>query len=94
MSPIVAMSTFEAELGVRQYASTPLFEDNAGCITLAEYWHLAGRSKHIRLNLISEFIGDGILKLQRVPTTQQVADIGTKALPTSASLISMTAHYT
>jgi hypothetical protein len=30
---------------------------------------------------ISDFIRDGILKLHQVPTTQQVADIGTKALP-------------
>jgi hypothetical protein len=29
---------------------------------------------------LSDFIRDGILKLHQVPTTQQVADIGTKAL--------------
>ena len=103
MSPIVAMSTSEAELigacacaqeiqfsrklaaelGFRQYAPTPLFEDNTGCIALAEHGHFAGRSKHIHLRwmFISEFIRDGILKLHQVPTTQQVADIGTKALP-------------
>ena len=103
MSPIVAMSTSEAELigacacaqeiqfcrklaaelGFRQYAPTPLFEDNTGCIALAEHGHFAGRSKHIHLRwmFISDFIRDGILKLHQVPTTQQVADIGTKALP-------------
>jgi hypothetical protein len=71
-----------AELGFRQYAPTPLFEDNTGCIALAEHGHFAGRSKHIHLRwmFISEFIRDGILKLHQVPTTQQVAGIGTKAL--------------
>ncbi len=63
MSPIVAMSTSEAELigafacaqeiqfsrklaaelGFRQHAPTPLFEDNTGCIALAEHGHFAGR---------------------------------------------------
>ena len=103
MSPIVVMSTSEAEfigtcacaqeiqfcrkladdLGFRQYTPTPLFEDNMACITLAEHGHFAGRSKHIHLSwmFISDFIRDGILKLHLVPTTQQVADIGTKALP-------------
>jgi hypothetical protein len=78
MSPIVVMSTSEAdligacacvqeiqfsrkldaELGFRQYAPTPLFEDNTGCITLAEYGHFADRSKHIHLcwMFISDFI--------------------------------------
>ena len=101
MSPIVAMSTSEAELiaacaqeiqfcrklavelGFRRYAPTPLFEDNTGCIALAEHGHFAGRSENIHQQrmFISEFIRDGILKLHQVPTTQQVADIGTKALP-------------
>ncbi len=72
-----------AELGFRQYAPTPLFEGNTGCNTLAEHGHFAGRSKHIHLRwmFISDFIRDGILKLHQVPTTQQVTDIGTKALP-------------
>jgi hypothetical protein len=30
-----------AELGFRQYAPTPLFEDNWGCIALAEHGHFA-----------------------------------------------------
>ena len=52
-------------------------------IALSEHGHFADRSEHIHLRwmFISEFIRDGILKLHRVPTTQQVADIGTKALP-------------
>jgi len=41
------------------------------CIALAEHGHFAGRSKHIHLRwlFISDFIGDGILKLHRAPTT-------------------------
>ena len=33
---------------------------------------------------ISDYIRDGVLKLHQVPTYQQVADIGTKALPWAA----------
>jgi hypothetical protein len=59
-----------------------MFEDNTGCITLAEHGHFADRSKHIHLRwmFVSDFIRDGILKPHQVPTTQQVADIGTKVL--------------
>jgi hypothetical protein len=38
-----------AELGFRQYAPTPLFEDNTGCIAIAEHGHVAVRSKNIHL---------------------------------------------
>jgi hypothetical protein len=101
MSPIVAMSTFEAELigacacaqeiqfcrklaaklGFRQCAPKPLFEDNTEFIELAEYGHFAGMSKniHLRWMFISDFIRNGILKLHQVPTSQQVADIGTSS---------------
>ena len=33
---------------------------------------------------ISDYIRDGVLKLHQVATYQQVADIGTKALPWAA----------
>jgi hypothetical protein len=60
-----------------------------GCIALAEHAHFAGRSRHIHLRwmFISDFIRDGILKLHQVPTTQQVADIGTEALPRALAFV-------
>ena len=68
------------ELGFRKYTPTPLFDDNTGCITLVEHGHFPVRSKNIHLHwmFISDFIRDGILKLDQVPTTQQVSDIDTK----------------
>ncbi len=36
------------------------------------------------LDFISDYIREGVLKLHQVPTYQQVADIGTKALPWAA----------
>ena len=75
-----------AELGFRQHAPTPLFEDNTGCINLTEHGHFTDRSKHIhfRWMFISDYIRDGVLKRHQVPTYQQVADIGTKTLPWAA----------
>jgi uncharacterized membrane protein len=58
-----------------------LFEDHTGCIALAEHGHFAGKSSTFTWMFISDFFRHGILKLHQVPTTQQVADIGSKALP-------------
>jgi hypothetical protein len=74
-----------AELRFRQYAPTPLFEDNMGVYRSRKAWEFCIKSKHIHLRwmFMSEFIRDGILQLHQVPTTQQVADISPKFLPWS-----------
>jgi hypothetical protein len=60
-----------------QEHSAALFFSCAGCLSLCS--HLF--NIQLRWMFISDIIRDGILKLHQVPTTQQVADIGTKALP-------------
>ena len=60
-----------------------LNQDNAGCISMANnfeckrYRHIDTRIKY---HFIREFVTNGILKIQYVPTDEQVADILTKAL--------------
>ena len=48
--------------------------------------HLQRRQRRepLRWMFISDYIRDGVLKLHQVPTYQQVADIGPKALPWAA----------
>jgi hypothetical protein len=56
--------------------------DNHSCIKLSENPVFHDRSKHIeiRFHFIRDCVQKGIVKLQYVPTTEQVADILTKAL--------------
>ena len=71
------------ELGFPQLKPTDVYEDNTGCIALANNMHLRGRSKHIALRVcfIQKLIQDGIINCKQCPTATQTADIGTKALP-------------
>ena len=39
------------ELGFPQLKPTDVYEDNTGCIALANHMHLRGRSKHIALRV-------------------------------------------
>ena len=71
------------ELGFPQLKPTDVYEDNTGCIALANNMHLRGRSKHIALRVcfIQKLIQDGLINVKQCPTAVQTADIGTKALP-------------
>jgi hypothetical protein len=71
------------ELGFPQLKPTDIYEDNTGCIALANNMHLRGRSKHVALRVcfIQQLIQDGIINAKQCPTAAQIADIGTKALP-------------
>ena len=71
------------ELGFPQLKPTDVYEDNTGCIALANNMLLRGRSKHIavRVCFIQKLIQDGIINCKQCPTAAQTADIGTKALP-------------
>jgi hypothetical protein len=62
---------------------TVIYCDNQSCIKLTENPVFHDRSKHIdiRYHSISDYVQRGIVKLEFVPTDEQVADILTKALP-------------
>jgi len=58
-------------------------QDNSGCVASAHNMHLLGRNKQVvpRVCFIQKLIQDGIISTQQCPTTVQIPDIGTKALP-------------
>jgi len=62
---------------------TLIYCDNQSCIKLTENPVFHDRSKHIdiRYHSIRDYVQRGIVKLEFVPTDEQVANILTKALP-------------
>lgn len=67
-----------AELGFWQAAPNSLFKDNTGVYRSCRARQLR-RSKHIHWLFIFNYIRGGIIKPRQVPTSQQVAEIATKA---------------
>ena len=80
---VVQARKLAIELGFLQLKPTNVYENNTGCITLANNMHFRGRSKHIALRVcfIQNLIQDEIINCKQCPTAAQTADIGTKALP-------------
>jgi hypothetical protein len=71
-------------MGFAQASPTPVYEDNTACIEWGN--NVIGgreRAKHIdiRKHFAHEVIQNGHMKLIRVATSQQLADILTKPLP-------------
>ena len=71
------------ELGDDVTSAVTIYEDNAPAIFVAENTTVSGRTKHIDVHYhyIREQIIAGRLRVKHVSTTEQVADIFTKALP-------------
>ena len=61
---------------------TIIFEDNQGCIKLANNERMGRNTKHIntRYNFVKEFVENGSIKLEYCPTETMIADIFTKPL--------------
>ena len=81
----VWIKKFIAELGVVRSIVNPvaIYCDNNGAIAQAKEPRSHQRSKHVlrRYHLIREIIGRNDVKIERVPTEQNVADPLTKPLP-------------
>ena len=60
----------------------PMMEDNQGCIHLCLQAGLSSRSKHFELRLmyVKDLEREGILHIEKIHTSEQLADIGTKVL--------------
>eukprot|EP00253_Pinus_taeda_P001445 PITA_01445 len=60
-----------------------IYCDNQSCIKLTENPVFHDRSKHIgiKYHFIRDYVQKGVVKLEYIPTDEQVADILTKALP-------------
>ena len=78
---VVWMKLLLSELGHPQ-ADVVVFEDNQASIRIAKNPQDHKRTKHIRphYHYIRDQIKDGILRLEYIPTQNQLADIFTKAL--------------
>ena len=76
------LSRLLADFSLQQTSSTPLYEDNQGCIALAYNPVHRERSKRIdtRLHNIREHTRSGALDLIYMPTAEMTADVLTKAL--------------
>ena len=70
------------DLGVPQDAATILYEDNDACTTMANAQKPTPRTRHIDIKWFSlaEWVERDLLKLERVDTTQNMADHFTKQL--------------
>ncbi len=80
---IFYLRTLLANMQLRQSDYTPVFEDNTACIECAN--HVIGgreRAKHIdiRKHFAHEAVQNGHLRLYKIATEFQLADILTKAL--------------
>ena len=72
------------EIGFAQGEPTFLYEDNASCIfSSMKDKQMMACSKHIdtRIWKLKEYVQNGILKLVKIGTADQMADFLTKALP-------------
>ena len=70
------------ELGLRPQMSSVVHGDNQSAIAVSQNGIKGERTKHVdvKYHFITETVQQGAVKLQWVPTTQQQADIFTKAL--------------
>ena len=81
---IIHLRKLIRNMGSPQEDDTPVYEDNTACIECGN--HIVGgreRAKHIdiRKHFAHEVIQNSHMRLIRVPTAEQLADIFTKALP-------------
>ena len=76
------------EFGVELSGPTPIYVDNKSAITLSNDTSLLPRTRHMgrRLTWMRDQVGAGHLRLEYIPTTDQVADFLTKPLPGPAFL--------
>ena len=75
------------EIGVHLHAPTIIYEDNLAAVSLANNAskiHARTRSMALQLHKIRERIADGIVAVLPVGTNDNIADVGTKALPRPA----------
>lgn len=71
------------ELGHEQLKPTRIYEDNQGCISVAQDPKEHKRMKHIdiKYNFLRDIIAKQFIELEYIPSANQLADIMTKALP-------------
>src|SRR6202012_5074213 len=71
------------ELNHEQFKPTKIYEDNQASISIAQDPKEHKRMKHIdiKYNFLRDIIATEYIELEYIPSTNQLADIMTKALP-------------
>ena len=74
------------ELDHPQLAPTLMHEDNMACIYTSESAAMYHKALHIDTSVyhLRDLVKDGVVKLVKIPTDHQVADLLTKATPRPA----------
>jgi len=77
------------ELGLHTATGSRIYGDNQSTIAVSQNGVKGERTKHVdvKYHFITETVDQGVVKLQWVPTTQQQADIFTKALAAPVFLL-------
>ena len=67
--------------GYSMSEATVIHEDNEGCIKYAHSNDLSGRMQHlnVKFHFIRQAIDDGLVRLAKIPTTSNLADVLTKS---------------
>ncbi len=70
------------DLGIPQHAASILYEDNDACTAMAMAQKPTSRTRHmdIKYHVICEWVEQDLLKLDRIDTTVNMADLFTKSL--------------
>jgi hypothetical protein len=70
------------DLGIPQHAASILYEDNDACTAMAKAQKPTSRTRHmdIKYNVICEWVEQDLIKLSRIDTTINLADLFTKSL--------------
>eukprot|EP00961_Rhodomonas_salina_P005437 73512-Rhodomonas_salina.1 len=82
MMIIYLRSTLQG-FGYEQQGATVLFEDNASCIAMSNNQVNPAGSRHIDtlLYFLRDMVQEGVLKLAKVDSTKNPADVLTKSVP-------------
>jgi len=77
-----------AAMGIVQTAPLTVFDDNQSAINLTNAPAITKHSRHInvRYHLIRDYAAQGILRMVKVPGTENPADLFTKTLSTPLAL--------
>eukprot|EP00965_Chrysotila_dentata_P035304 1174093-Pleurochrysis_carterae.AAC.1 len=74
-----------AEMGREETHATPMYVENSGAVELSKERRLCQRSRHVdRRDLkVREYLAHGSIKVRKIGTYDNVADVFTKSLPTA-----------
>ena len=85
VSEALLLTQLLQDMHMPQQLPIVLYEDNQSAIKLAANMQFQRRSRHIRVryHFIRECVAAGIVKLEWIPTTNQLADVLTKNVATT-----------